>query len=132
MRAGPDGGEVVIFFAIVHFVASLAGVVWQVCYMVRGVSRVTGRREPRWANRIFFECRPFAPAIFVTAFLAGSMLGTTAGWRYSALMFGLLNWLLSRSEHDDDDRWKRRRKAAAERVARVGARLSVVPVRGGA
>lgn len=36
-------------------------------------------------------------------------------------------WWLYRDEGDDDDRWKRRRRKLAQKIAEVGGKLAVVP-----
>lgn len=71
--------------------------------------------------------RPF----FWPAALVGFLLGFL--WRDEPVRGGaielavlLVAWLLLRNV-DGDDRWKRRARRAAERVAQAGARLRVVP-----
>lgn len=85
------------------------------------------------ALRLWAELRPFyLPAVVVAIggyVLAGEMLG----WNtfYSACY--IVNWFAYKDiDDEDDDRWKRRKKKVLDAVARVGARLVVVPAGGGA
>jgi hypothetical protein len=102
---------------------------WTFAYIARSVLRGHDRRPPGIVNWVFFEIRPFFPALCVAMFLAGTLANGThgAGIRAFALIAGLVNWWYSRRDKDDDDRWKRRREALSARVAQVGARLAVVP-----
>jgi hypothetical protein len=46
-------------------------------------------------------------------------------WRLVGTACALANYWLFKD--NDDDRWKRRRRKLAERIARIGSRLVVVP-----
>jgi hypothetical protein len=114
---------------IAHALLDVGYNTWTVVYCMRLLLRMFGRRTPGIANWIFFEFRPFFPALCVAHFLTGALAEGThgTGVRAYTLLVGLINWWLSRRDKDDDDRWKRRREAAAARVAQVGGRLAVVP-----
>lgn len=102
---------------------------WMVAYMARSALKVHGRPAPAAVNWVFFEGRPFVPALSVVAYLAGALStgGGLVGLRAVSLVGGLLLWWIARHEKDDDDRWRKRRAKVAEQVRRVGARLQVVP-----
>lgn len=75
-------------------------------------------RMCRPRHRIFFELRPFVPALAVTAYFVGGLEvpAETMHARIILLVVHLAFWWLTRNEKDDDDRWRRRRKAAADRI----------------
>lgn len=84
------------------------------------------------ARRVLAELRPFyLPAV---AFCAGHDLMAAAVERDGGravvvsigVAFALLCWFAFRNL-GGDDRWKRRRRRAVERVRRAGARLTVTP-----
>lgn len=80
---------------------------------------VAGLRIYRW---LFHELKPaYLPAAAVCYLIDGQVL---------LLAISVVNYFLWRNT-DDDDRWKRRRRNAAEKVAAIGGRLTVVPAESG-
>lgn len=78
------------------------------------------------ALAVRLELKPFMLPAVLVEHLAETMLHPGES-RWFDLGLNLLGWLAYRNLPDDDDRWKRRRKQAAERVSAVGGRLQVVP-----
>jgi hypothetical protein len=74
--------------------------------------------------------RPFVPA-FTGAWLVASWLAYGNPFHPIRLLFAVVvmwGWWVTR----DKNEWKRRRRAAAKKVAEVAGRLVVVPATGGA
>jgi hypothetical protein len=81
------------------------------------------------ALRLRRELKPIAlPSLVLMSALD---FPTGDGGFMSGVAFGLnlMLWWAYRDDPDDDDRWKRRREQLAAKVAEVGGRLQVVPVR---
>lgn len=114
---------------VAHTVIIVLYDAWTFAYCARLVLRTLGRSPMALANRVFFELRPFFPAIIIAYFVVGAVVDGSdgAGWRGFTVACGALNWWMSRRDKDDDDRWKRRREALTARIADVGGRLAVVP-----
>jgi hypothetical protein len=121
-----------MIWQIVEHLASGAQTAWILTYCVRNVLQTLRRDVPRLVDRVFFEGRPVVPFLLVGAYLAGAIVNGTEdmGWRIFSLALGFTLWWMARNEKDDDDRWKRRAKAAADRIVRTGAKLAVVPAGG--
>lgn len=98
---------------------------WNVAYTIRGIGFVHDI-----ADWIFQELRPF--------YLPGAILAYAAQvfvehkhlsiWQIFVVALSAVNYYMSRNDHDD--RWKRRGKRAAEKVANLGGKLTVVPAGG--
>lgn len=80
----------------------------------------------RFAARPYRELRPFALPLWLVSTGPDLVVHPNWGTRI-AFGFGAVAWLVIRFDKDDDDRWKRRRKRLASKVAEVGGRLQVVP-----
>ena len=79
-----------------------------------------------FCKTIFFEFKPFyLPSLYLSVF-EGAVTHMSWGWNAAALLIGLFNYWMFRDLHDDDDRWKKRRKKLAEKVEQVGGKLVVV------
>lgn len=92
-----------------------------------------GRDVPlRWVARLLWaELRPF----YLPAMTVGLAYEAFTGNWSAFILSGVadpLYWLLFKDIGGDDDRWRRRARAASETVARFGARLRAVPVAEGA
>jgi hypothetical protein len=86
------------------------------------------------ARTIWAEGRPFyLPAVVADAVLdaveATTLLGQASA--IVGLVVGMFCWYVFK-DIDDDDRWRRRKRKVANRVAQVGARLQVAPAGAGA
>lgn len=112
---------------IAYYIASALQLAWVWSYCIRMILKLMNRDAPGVINRIFFEGRPVVPLLLLAAYLAGAIADGVdgMGWRIWNLAFGFWNWWTARNEKDDDDRWKRRRQAVADRVANVGHKLVV-------
>lgn len=82
------------------------------------------------ARAIKWEIRPlYLPSIalqFVADFIHQDR--HLNGWNFGAYGVALfMYWLLSKTDRDDDDRWKRRKQRLAEKVEELGGKLVVVP-----
>lgn len=91
------------------------------------VLRVLGKTPPPIATALYYELKPFILVFVVGSFyVIPAMQHEPITWSHhlGALVWAI-NWWLSRN--DKDDRWKKRRTHATEAVARVGARLTVIP-----
>lgn len=91
-------------------------------------------RDARWRHPcrfIWAELRPFyLPAVVLT--IVGKVMDAPlSGWDLLNIASAVWVWWLLKDVSDKDDRWKRRRKKAAEAIKRVGSRLVVVPAAGG-
>jgi hypothetical protein len=106
---------------------------WACSYAARGLLRVWGRSVPSVVTWVFFEGRPFIPTVVAGYCLSGALVHGTDGMgtRAFCAVGVLAGWCAACFEKDDDDRWRKRRAKAAERVRRVGARLQVVPAASG-
>lgn len=83
------------------------------------------------AHTLFHELRPlYLPAVVVAHVSASALVDGPAPAISTA--FSLNTWFFLKDRGGDDDRWKRRRRKAAEKISRVGGRLAVQPVHGGA
>jgi hypothetical protein len=80
----------------------------------------------RW---LFFELRPFyLPALGV--YMGIQLASKVPSWiNWLTFAIDLAIWFFYKDFKDDDDRWRKRRNKASQAIARVGARLVVVPVR---
>lgn len=90
------------------FHADTTGLVLQVCH---------------W---IVSELRPFYLPAVVVIIASHALTGKLHGWVQITDPCLILNWFFFKDQ--GDDRWKRRRTRLSERVARLGARLVVIPV----
>lgn len=84
----------------------------------------------RFGNHLCSEFRPFALFAIPIDLLFELDMRVT-GWSplwnvITILLHGLYFWLCLKD--NKDDRWKKRRKKAAEKVKQVGGKLVVVPV----
>jgi hypothetical protein len=107
---------------LISTASAIVSLGWNIAYMTRGIGFVHDV-----ADWIFQEFRPF--------YLPAAVLGHSVQifvehkhltwWQMVVIGFSVFNYVVSRDDHDD--RWKRRRKRAAERVANLGGKLTVVP-----
>lgn len=103
---------------------------WALAYFAVLMAWVTGGfiydftgKDP-WPVQLKREIHPFMPflALANLAIITwGDTLGPSA-FQYATTGILLAGWFMDR---DDDDRWKRRRRKLAGKVARLGARLVV-------
>lgn len=102
---------------------------WSYIYVFRAFLRGIGRREPRWASRVFFEVRPFIPACITARYVSYAVTDGVhnVGWRTIFLALDVAVYLIARREKDDDDRWKKRLQAMGDKVSDLGHRLVVIP-----
>jgi hypothetical protein len=99
------------------------------------VSRTILRsRCPRVVNTVFFEVRWAFPWVAAWIYILDPTLRgeTFTAWDYFMILGSAYVWWAIWRDKDDDDRWKRRAKAAKEKIVRTAAGLSVVPAPGGA
>lgn len=123
----------------VREIANWTIIVWLLAAMVISMTSLfrmlsASKTKPdNWLYRIvrtvFWELRPFyLPAVVVKAALA-MVGGDFDGIDALAFVLNLVNWVLLKDPRDDDDdRWKRRRTKAAEKVRVSGSRLVLAPV----
>lgn len=103
--------------------------VYSAVYLTLG--RSFGWPRPAWVRWFFHETRPFyLPAVLVEIG-DWSLRGTLLGWNTLAAAVALAAWWWFK-DADEDDRWRRRLRKVAEKIARAGARLVVVPAGGDA
>lgn len=115
---------------IASHLAWVAHFTWTMCFCCRSVVFIArGTRANRVVNRVFFEVRPFVPVLLVVRYVSEAVLNGAdmVGWRIVFLALDVVVWLIARREKDDDDRWKKRLKAASDKVSDLGHRLVVVP-----
>lgn len=110
---------------LISFASATVTLVWNTSYLIRDT-----RFAHRVADWIFQELRPFyIPAALLTyaaqIFIEHHHL---TKWQIGIIGISVFNYYTSRNDHDD--RWKRRGKRAAERVANLGGKLTVVPAGG--
>jgi hypothetical protein len=113
---------------VVLWVLNLSGLAIAICSMLSagylGWARLLGWQRTALARVMRSELRPlYLPAIACIALTEA----TNPHW-FAALWVAifLVDWWVTRND-DHDDRWRRRARKAGELVARVGARLQVVP-----
>jgi hypothetical protein len=82
----------------------------------------------RAGHWFYMELRPFRWVLLAVAYLPEFWIRSDkfGWWNYLLVGFGILINHFNK-HHDEDDRWKRRKKKAAEAIKRVGTRLVVVP-----
>lgn len=91
-----------------------------------GILRDLKRDAPAALRAVRSELRPFALPLALGSYLPNLVNGMSF-WNYIGLAIALACWALYRHDQDDDDRWKRRGKKVAEKVAQVGGKLVLVP-----
>lgn len=99
-------------------------IAWQLCSLLRSLGLRTGP-----LNSIRAELHPFRWFLCVAAYVLYPIAyaGSAPWWTHGIFLVQMLNCWTARHDNDDDDRWKRRRKALADRVSEIGGRLVVVP-----
>jgi hypothetical protein len=109
--------------------------IWNTLYLPFAVLYLWAWWWPRlsrpWMRTLKAEAYPFYPAAILIDLGVDLWGDHGAGFDFYSLVMhtvALLGWLLW--DNDDDERWKRRRRKLAQRVARAGARLVVVPEAG--
>ena len=107
----------------------LPHVTWTFAFCARTIFDIAGRERPSIANWLFFEIRPFVPALIAGRYICDAVTDGTdrIGWRIVFLALDIFVYAIARREKDDDDRWKRRAAKVAESVRDLGHRLVVVP-----
>lgn len=115
---------------LIDFVASTGHLLIIFMYCFRAVARSA---TPAIVNRMFFETRWAFPWVAAWIYILDPTLRreTFEWWDYLLILMSALNWWWIWRDKDDDDRWKRRAKAAKEKIVRTAAGLSVVPVPAG-
>lgn len=79
------------------------------------------------ARAVFHELRPlYLPAVAVFC-VSGVLSSGDLPLMALAAATQVWSWFLLKDRGGDDDRWKRRRKRAAEKISQVGSRLVVAP-----
>lgn len=110
---------------LVYGLCQLAVFFWGAAGLALSNAKRIGLRPPPLIRNVYHELRPFYwPAVVV-----GLLLGATTEASVVAgikVLLDALVWLLFRNA-DDDDRWKRRRRRLAQKVAVRGGQLVVVP-----
>lgn len=115
----------------VLYLASVVTAMWSWSGLALSLCKDFGWRRPAAARWLWAELRPlYLPSVLL---LIGNdaMHGEIVGWNALWAALCLVNWWFLK-DVDEDDRWKRRRRKVAEKVARMGSRLVVVPVKAGA
>jgi hypothetical protein len=120
------------FLVVAHFLAMMVKINWTWSVAWYEVADILGKHRAAATMRFMAaEFKPFyLPAVFV---YWGTFRFTNddPGPLWLNFLFALLDlamWFIFRNHNpDDDDRWKRRRKRAADEVRKVGARLVIVP-----
>jgi hypothetical protein len=113
--------------SIGSLLATVIYVSWALSAAVLILAKWMGRR-PAAAVHLFHELKPFVVPVRIVGFVFDSILRTDQpGWLVFGLVVDLGFWWLVRRDGDDDDRWKRRGRRLSERVAQIGARLTVEP-----
>lgn len=115
--------------------ATAATAIWFLAGIAFWASSARGLEPPAIAGWIYHEFRPFYLPTSVTAFLLVLSVGAMVGPMSGAVAVGVPKliidvgiWHALRNIDSDDDRWKRRRRRLAEKVAVEGGRLIVAPV----
>ncbi len=114
---------------IAGYIASAFHVTWTYAFLTRSVARGFGRQAPRIVTRVFFEMRPFVPALLTARYVCAAVTDgvDNIGWRIAFLALDIAVYLMARREKDDDDRWKKRLEALSDKVSDLGHRLVVIP-----
>jgi hypothetical protein len=117
--------------SLIEFAASAIHLLIIAMFCVRAICR---SHTPTLVNRVFFETRWLFPWVAAWIYILDPTLrGEVFDWfDYLMILMSLLNWWGIWRDRDDDDRWKRRAKAAKEKIVQTAAGLSVVPAPGGA
>lgn len=106
----------------IYVFATLVTVAWPLSAIL---FRIT--RHKAFHAHVFHELRPlFLPATVVELVIEAST-GLPLWTLLSDAAFQAMIWWLFH-DADKSDRWKRRRRKARQAIARLGARLIVVPV----
>lgn len=104
---------------------------WTVAGLVLSVAKTfhadLDRKWLQGARAIWAELKPFYLPAYGYWLITNVLQGQVLGVRLITLVCGLLNWYFYRNL-DDDDRWKRRKARAVEKIKRMGGRLVAVPV----
>lgn len=113
---------------LAYGLANTVSAAWATGGLIVDVARKLrpGRPDPRVAGWCKHELRPFIlPAIlFIHMYSVAQYHDPFNAWRLFMTALWLWLWWTDRN---DDDRWKRRAKAAAGVVRNLGHRLVVVP-----
>ncbi len=126
---GCEGRAVTSKWEIIGLLVWLPHVTWTYAFCFRSVFKISGRAGGRIISRLFFEIRPFVPALIAGRFICDAINDGTerVGWRIIFLAMDIAVYAIARREKDDDDRWKKRAAKAADKVQDLGHRLVVVP-----
>lgn len=112
---------------LIGLLASEVRLIWVLCGMILSWTKGHHHKKPiSMALRVWAELRPFyLPAV---VFYMGDLVlkGEMRGWNIAFAFCALLNWYLLK-DVGDDDRWKRRKKKAVEKIKQIGSRLVVAP-----
>lgn len=117
-------------WALAYMLANAVSVAWLVGSLVVDFMRnVWPDRDPHVFGWLKYELRPAVlPAIlFIHVYEVAQHHDPLNPWRLIMTVAWLWLWW---SDRNDDDRWKRRAKAAAGVVRNLGHRLVVVPAGG--
>lgn len=104
---------------------------WTISASILAWAGLFSMKRPEVARWFFHELRPFyLPAVVLhVGYLSAH--DQILGWNTLWATLSLINWWGLKDVDDDDDRWKRRRRKVAEKIARIGGRLAVVPAGSG-
>lgn len=102
----------------------IASVGFDICRRLQPDSRITLFYRTIWA-----ELRPFYLPAAAVWIVDRAVHGEVKGWGAFVVGCTIANWFFFK-DLDDDDRWKRRKAKAVEKLERRGSRLVAVPVEG--
>ena len=119
---------------IIRVILTFTFSAWSWCsvivFVASAISPELGSRVRRsLVGWIRYELMPFRWAIAVGIQVTGIIDGDGRGpWAVAAALAYYFNcWMFRPRDDEDDDRWKRRRKKLASKIAEVSGRLQVVP-----
>ncbi len=116
-----------VWLDAINALASWVSLTWSISLLLRVVGKVKGSDRFASAAFLYFELMPFYPYAVVASYVLDAVeAGEVTILRTVSTAISLVCWRYW-SRNDPDDRWKKRRKKAVEKVARVGGRLVVVP-----
>lgn len=120
---------------LIGSLARLGSAIWMGCVMISVLGKRFARTPmPNWmaafVHPVRHEVGPFVPVLLALERIAWEFAprGDDLFDANLSVAVGVVSWYVMRkADHDDDDRWKRRRKRLAAKVTEVAGRLTVVP-----
>ena len=73
----------------------------------------------------FHEMKPFFPVLCIIEIV----FDKPTFWNYLWLAFVLWYWNVIKNDHNDDDRWNRRKRKVSETIKSLNGKLVPVPVK---